>query len=163
MCSLLTPGETVLICAATAFCYCFNFMITFIVYEWEWASCQPQCPLSQFHCPCCGHMGASWHLSTLFGTSRTKNPLWWTAQSRSDSSSKPPPPRRERVLAVNMHVLNQLTRLVPIMMHVVSLPTNILASSTPVWLRKAKVFACCRDGLDFQVQDSRWGKGTWCV
>lgn len=47
------------------FCYCFNFIIN-IVYVWQWASCQPQCPPSQFHCPLCNHMGALQHFSTLF-------------------------------------------------------------------------------------------------
>lgn len=72
-CSLQTPGETVLIGAEMLFCYCcFNIRVTLFVHEWEWASCQPQCPLSQFHCPCCDHMGAPWHLSTLFGTKRNQ-------------------------------------------------------------------------------------------
>lgn len=48
------------------FCYCFNFIINIIVYVWQWASCQPQCPPSQFHCPLCNHMGALQHFSTLF-------------------------------------------------------------------------------------------------
>lgn len=108
LCSLLSPGETVLICAEILFCYCFNFIITIIVYEWEWASCQPQCPLSQFHCPRCDHMGALWHLSTLFRMNRTRDPLWWTAQSRRSSSRTPTPPPPICVFAVNMHTLNLL-------------------------------------------------------
>lgn len=39
---------------------------TINVNVWQWASCQPQCPPSQFHCPICSHMGALQHFSTLF-------------------------------------------------------------------------------------------------
>lgn len=74
MCSRLSPGETVLVCAESSFSYCFN-IISGVVDGWERASCQPQCP--QFHCPHCSHPG------TLLHFSRVTNPLWWTAQSRS--------------------------------------------------------------------------------
>lgn len=50
------------------FCYRFNFVTTFIVHEWEWASCQPQCPLSQFHCPRCDHGRGGGGIVTSFHT-----------------------------------------------------------------------------------------------
>lgn len=53
-------------------CYCFNFIIIIIVYVWQWASCQPQCPPSQFHCPLCSHMGALQHFSTLFDSTEPR-------------------------------------------------------------------------------------------
>lgn len=131
VCHLERP---VLICAEITFCYCFNFIINIIVYVWQWASCQPQCPPSQFHCPLCNHMGALRHFSTLFESTEPRmhceeqhkveatlpeSPLdvclWWICISSSYSGTR----------ACKINVVLVFLR-------------NIFTSSTALWLNRGK-------------------------
>lgn len=100
---------------------------------------------SQFHCPCCDHMGASWHLSTLFGTSGTNSPLWWTAQRRSNSSSN----IRATLTSTRIEICTSPTSsrdLCPWWRVLFPCSTNVFVSSTPVWRRKANVLPAVEMG-----------------
>lgn len=82
--ALCHPGETALFCVEIqTFCYNFNFIITIVVHVWQRASCHSAHPLS-FTAHTCSHVGALQLLLHTVWISRTKTPLWRTAQSRSN-------------------------------------------------------------------------------